>query len=205
MILRVVRGRIRPGERDDVLAAMRGDYEPILSATAGLVRFVLGLRPTDEGGDRLAALLIWNDFDSVQTAYGGELAAPRTIDGRDRGAIYEDVVYYELEAGRMPAGTPRILRLTAGSVGRGLDADIQAGLRTRLPDLPADAVEAYVGRRVLGPVVEIAFLSTWSAPPAEVDLGAPIWPDLSARYDAYALELYEVVLIGDGRAADPAG
>lgn len=201
MILRVVRGRIRPGERDDVLARMRSDYEPLLAATPGLLRFVLGLRPSEGGGDRLAAMSIWESLDAVHAAYGGDLAAPRTMDGRDRGAIYDSVAYYELEAHRTagPDGAaPRLLRVTAGTVGRGLDADVQGALRQRLPELPAEAVEAYVGRRVLGATVEIAFMSTWAATPDGISLEDPIWPDISSRYESFALELHEVALVGEG-------
>jgi hypothetical protein len=200
VILRVVRGRIRRGERDDVLAAMRSGYEPILAATPGLLRFVLGVQPADDGGHRLAALSIWRSFDDVHAAYGGDLAAPRTIDGETRGATYDSVAYYELEAHRRAsgAGTPNLLRLTAGVVGRGFDADLQQGLRTRLPDLPEEAVEAYVGRRVIGASVEIAFLSTWTGVPDGRPLDAPIWPDISNRYETFALELHDVVMVGDG-------
>ena len=202
MILRVVRGRIRPGERDSVLAAMRGDYAPILARTAGLRRFVLGVRPTSDGGDRLAAFSIWEDLESASAAYGGDLTAARTIDGQDRGAIYDTVAYYELEAlrtaDRGPA--PELLRVTAGTVSRGLDADIQQVLRSRLSELPAEAVEAYVGRRVIGRTVEIAFLSTWTSVPEARSLEEPIWPDISSRYDTFALEVHEVALIGSGPA-----
>jgi hypothetical protein len=205
VILRVVRGRIRPGERDDVLAAMRDEYAPIVAATPGLARFVLGVRPSEGGGEQLAALSIWESFDDVHAAYGGDLAAARTIDRRDRGAVYESVAYYELEAHRRPAtgAVPRLLRVTAGIVSRGFDADIQGELRNRLPSLPTEAVEAYVGRRVIGTTVEIAFMSTWSAEPEDVALDAPIWPDISNRYDTFGMELHEVALVGDGPSAVP--
>ena len=208
MILRVVRGRIRPGEREDVLAEVRAEYQPILVATPGLVRFVLGIRPDDEtGGHRIAAMSTWETFDAVIAAYRGDVAAARTIDGRNHGAIYDTVAYYELEAHRIAsaASTPTLLRVTAGLVTRGLDADIQQDLRVRLPDLPAEAVEAYVGRRVIGTSVEIAFVSTWTAAPAGRQLEEPIWPDISERYETFALEVYEVALIGDGAARTAAG
>jgi hypothetical protein len=207
VILRVVRGRIRPGERDAVLSSVHADYEPILERTPGLLRFVLGLRAAEDGGDRLAALSIWDGLDSASAAYG-DLTVPRTIDGKDRGASYETVAYYELEALRISppqAPRPRLLRVTAGTVRRGLDADIQQTLRERLAELPDEAVEAYVGRRVMGRAVEIAFLSTWSAEPPGRSLAEPIWPDISDRYETFALEVHEVAMIGDGPARPSLG
>jgi hypothetical protein len=206
VILRVVRGRIRPGEHDAVLEAMRDDYVPVLAGTPGLMRFVLGVRPTAEGGDRLAAISIWDSLEAASAAYG-DLTAARTIDGRDRGAIYDTVAYYELEALRTPESetVPRLLRVTAGTVSRGLDADIQHELRSRLSELPPEVAEAYVGRRVVGRTVEIAFLSTWTSVPPGRALDEPIWPDISSRYDTFALEVHEVALIGDGPGEGPAG
>lgn len=204
MILRVVRGRIRPRERDHVVAAMRDDYQPLLLTTPGLVRFVLGIRPDPEsGGDSLAAMSSWESLDAVNAAYGGDLTAPRTIDGPDRGAIYDSVAYYELEAHRLATGVaaPTLLRVSAGIVSRGLDADIQQELRVRLAQLPAEAVEAYVGRRVIGRSVEIAFMSTWTEAPDGISLEQPIWPDISEQYETFALELHQVVIVGDGATA----
>jgi len=204
VILRVVRGRIRPGERAAVVGAIRDDYRPLLAETPGLLRFVLGIRPDPEtNGDSLAAMSSWDSFDAVQAAYGGNVTSPRTIDGPDRGAIYESVAYYELEAHRIAtaAAAPTLLRVSAGIVTRGLDADIQQELRIRLPQLPAEAVEAYVGRRVIGTSVEIAFMSTWIAAPDGVALEHPIWPDISDQYETFALEVHEVALVGDGATA----
>jgi hypothetical protein len=87
-------------------------------------------------------------------------------------------------------------------VSRGLDADIQQELRNRLSELPAEAVEAYVGRRVIGRTVEIAFLSTWTGAPPGRSLDQPVWPDISSRYDTFALEVHEILLEGRGPAAE---
>ena len=203
MILRVVNGRVRPRERDDVVESFRRDYRPIAEATPGLVRFVLGTRAIEDGGHDLAVLAIWETIESALAAYGGDLSAPRTLDGRDHGAELDRVDYYELEAVRtMPHGAaPTLLRLTAGSVARGLDADIQQELRRRLPDLPDEAQEAFVGRRVIGSSVEIAFVSTWTAQPAGLSLDEPIWPGISDRYETFRMAVHEIVLGGSGPAA----
>jgi hypothetical protein len=204
VILRVVSGHVQPGEIAAVAASFRRSYVSPASSAAGLERFVVAARPVDDGGHDLAALTIWSDVESALVAYGGRLQTPRTLDGHDHGVAFDRVDYYELEAGRSrtdETATPNLLRLTAGSVARGLDAEIQQQVRSRLPDLPDEALEAWVGRRVLGSVVEIAFVSTWTDAPAGVRLDGPIWPSISERYDTFRLEVHEVLLAGFGGAA----
>ena len=203
MILRVVGGQIRPGELDAVSRSFRIAYAPIAAATRGLRRYVVGVRPSDDGGHRLAAMSIWDDLDGALAAYGGELATPRTLDGLDHGARLDRVDYFEAEAlrARSDDREPTRLRLTAGTLARGLDADVQQELRARVLELPDEAIEAYVGRRVLGRVVEIAFVSTWTEAPPELALDAPIWPAISDRYETFRMELHDVILAGAGPSA----
>ena len=200
MILRVVGGQIRPGELDAVGRSFRIAYAPVAAATRGLRRYVVGVRPSDDGGHRLAAMSIWADLDGAVAAYGGQLATPRTLDGLDHGARLDRVDYYEVEAvrARTDERAPTRLRLTGGTVVRGLDADIQQELRARVPGLPDEALEAYVGRRVLGGVVEIAFMSTWTQEPPGLALDAPIWPEISDRYETFRMEVHDVILEGVG-------
>ncbi|HEU4571272.1 MAG TPA: hypothetical protein VFR93_01180 [Candidatus Limnocylindrales bacterium] len=196
-------GRIRPGEFESVTASIRSGYADVARSTAGLDRFVVATRPHHDGGDVIAMVTIWADLDAAVTALGGDLTGLRTIDGRDHGANLERVDYYELEELRTRDGDaePGLLRLTAGTVARGLDADMQQELRGRLGDLPDEALEAYVGRRVLGRLVEIAFVSTWSRQPETLRLEEPIWPWISDRYEAFRMDVLEVFLSGVGRAA----
>lgn len=203
MILRVVSGQIRPGELDTVSRSFRTAYTPVAAATRGLRRYVVGVRPSDDGGHRLAAMSIWDDLDAALAAYGGELSTPRTLDGLDHGAHLDRVDYYEAEAVRVRRDerVPTRLRLTAGTVARGLDADIQQELRARARELPDQAIEAHVGRRVLGRVVEIAFMSIWTEEPPGLALDAPLWPAISDRYETFRMELHDVVLEGLGPAA----
>ena len=58
-----------------------------------------------------------------------------------------------------------ILRLSVGRVARGLDVDIQHELRERMHLLEPEMTEGYVGRRILGSDVEIAFISAWEREP----------------------------------------
>lgn len=197
MILRVVRGRIRPGMLDDVMGVYRRDYVPIAERTPGLERYAIAVQAIDDG-HALAAMTVWATIDSAMRAYGGDLEMPRTLDGRKHGEEMTDVDYYEVEPGgvhRRP-GAPALLRLTSGTVTRGLDADIQQELRRRLPSLPPEALEAYVGRRVQGTEVEIAFVSTWAGTPGDASLEEPIWPEISGRYDTFRVELFDILVDG---------
>jgi hypothetical protein len=197
LILRVVNGRVPPGMLETVRAALERDLVPVARRQAGLDRFLTAVRPT-ESGHEIALMTVWSDLESALTAFGGNLTAVRTIDGVGHGEILDSVDFYEVETGgmRLTGGTPRFLRLTAGTVGRGLDADIQRDLRSRIADLGPELVDAYVGRRVKGSSVELAFISTWTAAAAGRDLDEPIWPEISAQYDVFAIRVFDVLLEG---------
>jgi hypothetical protein len=199
VILRVVSGRVPPGELDAVVEAFGRDYVPVARTRVGLERFMVAARPAPDGGHELAAMTLWSSVEDALAAYGGNLTAARTLDGRSHGETLTAVDYYEIDAGgaRRGPGTPTRLRLTAGTIARGLDADIQQELRRNLPDLPDEALEAFVGRRVLGADVEIALVTTWSAATG-VDLEAPLWPSISSRYSAFRIAVHHVLLDGAG-------
>ncbi len=200
MILRVVSGQVPAGKLDAVIEVFRRDYEPIAQRTTGLDRYAVAVRAAADGTHDIAALTLWSTVEAALAAYGGDLTTVRTIDGKSHGETLHRVDYYEVdEAGaRRGPGAASHLRFTAGTVARGMDADIQKELRTRLPDLPPEALEAWVGRRVHGSDVEIAFVSMWSAVPAGVVLEAPLWPSISDRYDTFRVAVHRVVLEGIG-------
>ncbi|HEX2755051.1 MAG TPA: hypothetical protein VHM48_06290 [Candidatus Limnocylindrales bacterium] len=200
MILRIVSGRVPAGRLDAVVEAYRRDYVPIARQTVGLDRFLVAARLVPDGGHEFAAMTIWTSVEAALAAYDGNLAAARTLDGQGHGETLTRVDYYEIDAGgaRRRTGAATRLRLTAGTVARGLDADIQQELRRHLPDLPVEAIEAYVGRRVLGGAVEIALVTTWSAAPAGVSLDAPLWPSIADRYDTFRIVVHDVLLDGAG-------
>lgn len=197
MILRIVSGRIRHGRLGSVTEAYTANYYPIAMRTAGLDAFIVGVRPLDDDHG-IAAMTVWSTVESALVAYGGDLSAMRTLDAAKHGEELDRVDYYEIDDAwvRHDGVEPSHLRLTAGTVARGLDADIQQELRGRLVDLPAELAEGYVGRRVLGDVVEIAFVSTWSAAGDRASLEEPIWPDISSRYDTFRIQVFDVVLSG---------
>jgi len=208
VILRVIDGTIPAGQLEAVRGALVRDYAPAADATPGLERYIVGIHPAGDGHE-LALVTVWGNLDSALEAYAGNLAAVRTLDGIGHGEILEHVDYYEVDEGesRRRSGTPRFLRLSTGSVGRGLDADIQRDLRERLSDLAPEAVDAYVGRRVKGPSVEIALASAWTEPPPGRSLEDPMWPDLSDSFETFRIRVLDVVLEGTParRRSAPAG
>jgi hypothetical protein len=197
MILRVVHGRVPSGQLSAVRAALDRHYVPAADGLGGLDRYLIATRESEDGHE-IALMTVWVDVEAAMAAFGGNLAAVRTLDGIGHGEVLERVDYYEVEAPdvRRSGGPARVLRLTAGTVGRGLDADIQRDLRSRLEDLGSDVVDAYIGRRVQGPSVEIAFISTWTGTPANRALDEPIWPDISAHYETFAIRVFDVLLEG---------
>jgi hypothetical protein len=197
LILRIVTGRIRHGRLDTVTDAYSTSYYPVAMRTAGLETFLVGIRPLgDDHG--LAAMTLWSTVEEALAAYAGDLSAMQTLDAREHGEELNHVDYYEVDDAmiRHEGVQASFLRLTAGTVARGLDADIQQELRRRLVELPAELAEGYVGRRVLGDVVEIAFVSTWSSARDRESLEAPIWPEISSRYDSYRVSVFDIVLSG---------
>ena len=202
MILRVVSGTIPAGRLEDVVDAYQQTYVPIARKAAGLDLFVVASRPSKQVDHELAAMTIWRTLDAALEAYAGNLTAVRTLDDRSHGETLSRVDFFEIDEGgaRRLTGSATRLRLTAGKVARGLDADIQQELRRRLPELPAEVIGAWVGRRVLGADVEIALVTTWSTTPAGVALDAPIWPSISDRYDAFRVSVYDIFAEGRGVA-----
>ncbi|HUQ77261.1 MAG TPA: hypothetical protein VM427_00110 [Patescibacteria group bacterium] len=202
MILRVVSGRVSPGAVDRVSASYETAYVPIAEQTVGLVRFVVAVESTPDGGHDLAALTVWATVDHALAAYGGNLSALRTLDAVDHGERMTKVDYFELDESTgadIGGDRPTLLRIAVGRVARGLDADIQQQLRRRLPDLPGEACEAWIGRRVLEGDVEIAFVSTWTRAPAEPRLGEALWPVISDRYAEFGVSLLSILVEGVGR------
>jgi hypothetical protein len=197
VILRIVSGRIRRGRLDSVSKAYATRYHPVAMATAGLDRFVVGVRPIADEHE-LASMTVWQTVDAALAAYAGDLSAVRTLDDRSHGEELTNVDYYEVEDGvvQRDGVEAAFLRLTAGTVARGLDADIQQELRRRLHKLPAELAEGYVGRRVLGDVVEISFASAWSADCDRASLDAPIWPEISTRYDKFRVDVFDIIARG---------
>jgi len=199
LLLRVVTGHVASERLASVKESLEREYVPVARGADGLDRYLIGTRPADTPDELdLAFMTLWRDLDSARVPLKGQLTALRLLSGRDHGVTLERVDYYEVdivEARRNP-GSPRYLRLTAGRVARGLDADIQRDLRARLGELHPEIVDAYVGRRVNGDSVEIAFVSTWTDAADHGQLLEPVWPDISSQYDVFWIEVFDVLMEG---------
>lgn len=197
MILRIVRGVLAPGRLPDLAADLVARYEPIARAMPGLVRYHAAVRPEGDG-HRLVVVTFWTSVEAAIAAYEGDLDTPRTLAGPSRNAVLTDVAYFEVDESQLnrAVANPAVLRLTVGRVAQGIDATIQQELRARLHELADAMSEAYVGRRIDGTEVEVAFLSLWATVPPDRSLDEPIWPDISSRYDAFAVETFVPILSG---------
>ena len=198
MILRIVRGRVASDRLDDLVATFDEPFRTAALSTPGLVRFHVGVRAPSADECELVVVTFWATVEHALEAYGGSLDAVRMLDWAGDPAALHEVAYFEIDEStlRRSEADASILRLTVGRVARGLDADIQAELRSRMHALEPEMTEAYVGRRILGADVEIAFISAWRREPATRSLDAPFWPDISARYDAFEVATYEPIASG---------
>lgn len=191
MIVRIVRGSLTPGRIVDARRALwaagllRGEWRP------GVVRPHAWVRADED-----VAELVWLDFWATS---GAAAAGSGPSNGPQAAALLASVLddqaiaHFEVEEGltRESADEPRILRLAVGRFSRpGADVETQEILRRRLPSLGPEMVEAYVGRRIVGRAVEVAFISTWLAEPVDGPLDAPLWPDVVVRYDSVHIGRY---------------
>ncbi len=197
MILRIVRGDVTPGGLRSLVDGFIHAYAPIARTTPGLVRYHVGIGPRPLESE-VVVVTFWTSVDAALAAYDGDLERPRTLDGLSEHLNLREVAYWEVDETllRRSDRAAEHLRLTFGRVAEGADAAIQEELRGRMHLLEGAMTEAYVGRRLIGRDVEIAFVSTWSHVPEGRDLAAPVWPDIAGRYTSFSLGLYRPILSG---------
>jgi hypothetical protein len=197
LILRIVRGDVASGGVQPLVDVSVRSYASAARITPGLVRYHVGVGPAP-AESRVVVVTFWTSVDAALAAYDGDLEQPRTLDGLQETVILREVAYWEVDETllRRSDRPPSLLRLTFGRVSEGADAAIQEELRQRMHQLEPEMTEAYIGRRLLGTEVEIAFVSAWSDVPEGRDLAMPVWPDISGRYTGFGLELYRPVLSG---------
>ena len=191
MILRIVRGRVAAHRVEGLTATFGASPGGRAGATPGLVRSHIGVRPF--GGEHEVVLVTcWETVDAAIAAGGGDLDGLRSHDGVTADAELPEIAYFEVDESmlRRSEAAADVLRLSVGRVARGLDVDIQHELRERMHLLEPEMTEGYVGRRIVGGDVEIAFLSAWEREPAGRSLDAPVWPDISAGYDAFEVTTF---------------
>jgi hypothetical protein len=196
MILRIVRGLIAADRLDGAVAPFA---EPVMPprSTPGLLRYHAGVRDVGDGARETVVVTLWATAEAAVDAYG-MLDPVWTLDGGDEPGATREVAYFEVDEStlRRSDAEANILRVTIGRVARGLDVDIHRELRARMDGLESVMTEAYVGRRIVGDDVEIAFVSAWQGPPATRSLDAPFWPDITEQVDAYEVATYQPIASG---------
>lgn len=194
MILRLVRARVLPGRLDALRAGLVG-LLPQARSTPGLLRTHVGTSRTGDDVE-IAFVTIWESAEAEIAAIGKDVVRPAQLDGISEHVAVEGVDHFEVDdsALRSPDAVPMVLRVATGWIDLGPDAEIQQELRRRMHALPDDMVEGYVGRRMRGGTVEIAFVTTWARASDDRPLEEPIWPDISAQYRSFSVETYEPVV-----------
>jgi hypothetical protein len=195
MILRIVRGRVAGDRVEGLTATLEASPGGRAHATPGLVRSHVGVRPLAPDECEVVLVTCWDTVDTAIAAVDGELAALGAHDGVPADGP-DGIAYFEVDEStlRRSDAAADILRLSVGRVARGMDADIQQELRKRMHLLAPEMTEGYIGRRILGNDVEIAFISAWEREPAGRSLDAPMWPDISAGYDAFHVATFRPVV-----------
>lgn len=189
MILRVIRGR---ADREKVHALRRALIErlgPGPDGRDGPDRYHLGIRPSDDQVDVLL-LACWR---SAEAATDGDArgVSPLRLAARHLG--HAEVEHFEIDMNvlRDAEVQPVALRVATGRFRRpGGHIQMQELLRQRLGSVGPEMTEAYVGRRLVGPSVDVTFVSAWRGVPAGQALEAPFWPDISIQYDEFNVEVY---------------
>jgi hypothetical protein len=197
VILRIVRGHVSADRLGALTEGFVARYAPLARQTPGLVRFHAALRP-DANGHELVVVTFWSSVEAALSAYDGDLGSVRTLDGLSKDADLQAVEYFEIDETQFRRSTAEaeVLRLTFGRIARGIDVEIQQELRSRLHELEPAMTEAYVGRRILGQEVEIAFISAWETAGLGRPLDEPFWPEISARYDRFEVATYTPIVSG---------
>ena len=189
VILRVIRGR---AGRDRV-TALRADLVARLgegpAPAIGPDRYHLGARASGESEDVLV-LSCWPSAEAVEAGDRQDISPLRVASRHLKDLT---VAHFEVDLNllRDPDVHPIALRVATGRFSHpGTDIQMQELLRDRLHTIGEEMFEAYVGRRLVGRAVDVAFVSAWQARPSDHPLEDAFWPDISLRYDTFDVEVY---------------
>jgi heme-degrading monooxygenase HmoA len=193
LILRMVRGRILPGRHEALRAGLAASFSQVRQMP-GLVQAHMALRSSAEGNE-FAVISTWETVDATIAAFGPEVNRVAAVPGVSECLDFKTVEHFEVDESVVVHADvpPALARIAVGAIQLGEDVEVQQELRRRIPELGTDVVEATVGRRILGRMVEVAFVTMWSGQPANRPLEAPVVPDVAERYSAYSIEVYDEV------------
>jgi hypothetical protein len=189
-VLRVVWGRVEerrlPALADAFGAATQGRPLP-----GGLIAWHLGMRAVGDHHE-VAAVTVWESVEDALAAFADDLASNRTLAQLDRVANFSGAAVYEIEGASVRAASHEtvVLRVATGILPNGTETEILSEMRRRVTSIGSDAVEAYVGRRMVGQGVEAVFVSLWERAPDLARLEDPIWPDLAELKADFAIRTF---------------
>jgi len=190
VILRLVRGRVVPGRHASLRTGL-AESLPQARSLVGVIDVLVGLRAGAEANE-FVVISTWASADDAVAALGPEARRVAAVPNVTEHLDVRTIELFELDESVLvePDRTPVMARIGIGSIELGMDVEIQQELRNRLHTLGDEVVGAYVGRRIRENEVDVAFVTLWSAVPTERDLDEPLFPDVSDRYTAYAIEVY---------------
>lgn len=189
-VLRIVWGRVEehglPALADAFDAATQGG-----PSIGGLIAWHLGLRPVGDHHE-VAAVTVWDSVEDALAAFADGLTSNRTLAHLDHVADFSGADFYEIEGTHVRSATDDTvaLRVATGILPSGPETEILSEMRRRLTSVGSDAVEAYVGRRLVGRGVEAVFVSLWEGAPDLGRLDDPIWPDLAELKADFAVRTF---------------
>lgn len=190
MILRLIRGVAIPIELAALQAALLARLGGTDRHPAGPTRYHLASRNAADQID----VLIMSLWPSAEAALEGDAqeASPLRV-AMTSGIRDLSTAHFEVDSAvEQPGdGEPIAIRVATGVFSRhGADIEMLNLLRERLPLVGDDITEAYVGRRLVGRAVEVAFVSAWRRIPEDRPLEEPFWPDIALRYDRFTVEVF---------------
>jgi hypothetical protein len=190
VIVRIVRGRLAPGGLAQARASLANAGLLPADSRPGLVRSHLAAR--EVGGElELVSFDFWTAAEDLETAELSRQPSPVAVLSELSGRV--ETAHFEIDEMILRAASEDIaaIRLTVGRFSRpGSDIEMMQLLRGRVPTLGPEMTESYVGRRIAGRAVEVTFITAWVAEPRSRPLDAPLWPDISIRYDEFMIAIY---------------
>jgi hypothetical protein len=193
LILRLVRGRILPGQHQALRAGLAASFSEF-RAMRGVIQAHFAVRSSAEGNE-FAVISTWETPDATMAAFGPQLNRVLAIPGISEHLDFRTIEHFEVDESVVVHADvlPAVARIAIGAIELGDDVEIQQELRRRIPELGNDVVEAAVGRRISDRMVEVALVTLWSGRPVGRSLEQPVFPDVAERYRTYSIEVYDEV------------
>jgi hypothetical protein len=192
VILRVIRGRARPGQ----LEALRRALAERVGSGTGEVEGPTSLHLASRPSEPFADVLVVSFWTSAEAAAGADARGTSPLSVARQHLTEIDVALFEVDETilRRSEEKPVAIRLATGGFSKpGSDIEMLDLLRQRAPLVDDEMTEAYVGRRIVGRAVEVTFVSAWRALPTDRNLEDPFWADIALRYDRFEVAVYTPV------------